>query len=86
MKYLLFIIKGKFLAYFIIFLIKKIWKGRAGKHYNSKYNIRCRFYPSCSEYTITSLEKYGLYKGLKLSFNRIKRCNLNNTDSCIDFP
>lgn len=86
MKYLLFIVKGKFLAHFIIFLINKIWKGNLGRLYNSKYNIRCRFYPSCSKYTILALEKYGFYKGMKLSANRIKRCNLNNTDSCIDFP
>ncbi|MCX7784972.1 MAG: membrane protein insertion efficiency factor YidD [candidate division WOR-3 bacterium] len=35
----------------------------------------CRFYPSCSEYTKLSLEKYGLLKGLLLGFKRVLRCH-----------
>jgi len=35
----------------------------------------CRFYPSCSEYSINSIEKYGIFKGLILSIYRILRCN-----------
>lgn len=44
-----------------------------------KYKFRsygvCRFYPSCSDYAIESLEKYGLIKGLLKSIWRIIRCN-----------
>lgn len=36
---------------------------------------RCPFVPSCSEYSVTSLEKYGLLKGSLLGFWRILRCN-----------
>jgi len=35
----------------------------------------CRFYPSCSEYTIEALEKYGVLKGSWLGIKRIVRCN-----------
>lgn len=35
----------------------------------------CKFYPSCSEYSIISIEKYGVIKGLILSLWRILRCN-----------
>ncbi|MEO0091475.1 MAG: membrane protein insertion efficiency factor YidD [candidate division WOR-3 bacterium] len=35
----------------------------------------CRFYPSCSEYTKLSLEKYGLWKGLFLGLKRVLRCH-----------
>ncbi|MBQ4067291.1 MAG: membrane protein insertion efficiency factor YidD [Clostridia bacterium] len=45
---------------------------------------RCRFEPSCSEYMILSLEKYGLFKGLKKGFNRMHRCNAN--DGGYDYP
>lgn len=35
----------------------------------------CRFYPSCSQYSVEAIEKYGLIKGgLKASW-RIMRCN-----------
>ncbi|MGI6552400.1 MAG: membrane protein insertion efficiency factor YidD [Bacillota bacterium] len=36
---------------------------------------RCRFYPTCSQYAILSLEKYGLVKGSLLALKRISRCH-----------
>ncbi|MEJ6951943.1 membrane protein insertion efficiency factor YidD [Natronospora cellulosivora (SeqCode)] len=35
----------------------------------------CRFYPTCSQYTIQAIEKYGVIKGLYLSIKRIVKCN-----------
>lgn len=35
----------------------------------------CRFYPSCSQYTIEALEKHGVMTGALLSFKRILRCH-----------
>jgi len=35
----------------------------------------CRFYPTCSEYSIQALEKYGAIKGSAKSIWRILRCN-----------
>lgn len=35
----------------------------------------CRYYPSCSEYAVTALKRYGLLKGSFLSLKRILRCN-----------
>jgi uncharacterized protein len=35
----------------------------------------CRFSPSCSEYSIKSIEKHGLIKGGFLSIWRVLRCN-----------
>ncbi len=34
----------------------------------------CRFSPTCSEYTILCLEKFGVIKGLKLGAKRILKC------------
>jgi putative membrane protein insertion efficiency factor len=36
---------------------------------------RCKFKPSCSEYTIQAIQKYGAIKGMLLGFKRILRCN-----------
>jgi putative component of membrane protein insertase Oxa1/YidC/SpoIIIJ protein YidD len=69
-----------------IFAIKYIWHGKIGRRYNKKRNIMCRFYPSCSNYAIMALEKYGFIKGWVMAFDRLKRCNSYNTESCIDFP
>ncbi|HUM55583.1 MAG TPA: membrane protein insertion efficiency factor YidD [Bacillota bacterium] len=35
----------------------------------------CRFYPTCSEYFIQALEKYGIFKGSYLGIRRILRCH-----------
>jgi putative membrane protein insertion efficiency factor len=35
----------------------------------------CRFYPTCSQYSIEAIEKYGLTKGGLLALKRIFRCN-----------
>jgi len=45
----------------------------------------CRFYPSCSEYSLLAIKKYGILKGLIFSFYRLLRCNPWNKGG-IDFP
>ncbi|MDR2156427.1 MAG: membrane protein insertion efficiency factor YidD [Clostridiales Family XIII bacterium] len=35
----------------------------------------CRFYPTCSEYFVQALEKYGFLKGSYLGIRRILRCH-----------
>lgn len=61
---------SRILVYFAAFLIKAY-----------KYTISpllpssCRFYPSCSEYALDALKKYGLLKGLWLALKRVSRCH-----------
>ena len=35
----------------------------------------CRYFPSCSEYTIEAIKKLGLYRGILKSFKRILSCH-----------
>lgn len=44
----------------------------------SKYILlggNCRFYPTCSEYSLQAYRKYGFIKGTYLTINRILRCH-----------
>lgn len=52
----------------------------------NKRGVRCRFYPTCSEYMILAIQKYGVIKGIIKGINRIQRCRPDNFDSCIDYP
>lgn len=45
---------------------------------------KCRFEPSCSEYMILAIEKYGLIKGIQRGIERLKRCNIDGGG--FDFP
>lgn len=38
-------------------------------------NKKCKYYPTCSEYTKQAIEKYGAFKGCLKGFWRILRCN-----------
>lgn len=75
-----------FLIY-IVFAIKpavvcciKIYQRYAPDRIRNK----CRFEPSCSEYMLIVIRKYGLIKGVKKGIHRLKRCNVN--DGGFDFP
>ncbi|WP_029520424.1 membrane protein insertion efficiency factor YidD [Persephonella sp. IF05-L8] len=39
------------------------------------YPPSCRYYPTCSQYSIEAVEKYGVAKGLLKAIWRILRCN-----------
>ncbi len=38
--------------------------------------LKCRFEPSCSQYMILTIQKYGLLKGIKRGLERLKKCNI----------
>ena len=40
-----------------------------------KMQPTCRFYPTCSGYTLGAVERFGAVKGLLLGMLRILRCN-----------
>jgi len=68
-----------------ILLIIKVHQKRISPFLN-KHGSKCRFYPTCSEYGLRAIEKYGFFKGWMKTIWRILRCNPNNTDTCIDYP
>jgi uncharacterized protein len=36
---------------------------------------RCKYYPSCSEYAVQAVERFGILRGLVLAGWRLLRCN-----------
>lgn len=47
---------------------------------------RCRYYPSCSHYGYTAVERYGLLRGSALAGWRILRCNPWSVGGIDDVP
>ena len=58
---------------FVIYLIK-FYKKHISIFFE-KNGVKCKYNPTCSEYTINAFEKYGFFKGLFLTIKRILRCN-----------
>ena len=55
---------------FLIGLIR-FYKKRISIHTRAS----CRFIPTCSEYAVTALQRFGFLKGLRLATWRVLRCN-----------
>jgi putative membrane protein insertion efficiency factor len=53
-------------------LIKLI---RMYQHIPGPWHNQCRYYPTCSSYSIEAIETYGAFKGSLMSIWRILRCN-----------
>lgn len=53
--------------------IKKIFFGIFA--FGSSKDVGCRFYPTCSQYAIEAIEKYGAVKGGAMAARRILRCH-----------
>lgn len=49
------------------------------------FGPKCRFYPTCSEYAILAVKKYGFVKGFFKAVFRILRCNPFSNGG-IDYP
>lgn len=49
------------------------------------FGPKCRFYPTCSEYAILAVKKYGFVKGFFKAVFRILRCNPFSKGG-IDYP
>ena len=62
--------EGLSLRYFAIFLIK-VYQNTL----RFVFPQACRFYPSCSEYSVQALKKHGFFKGGWLSVRRLLRCH-----------
>ena len=35
----------------------------------------CRYVPTCSQYAVTAIERYGAWKGGRMAIRRLLRCN-----------
>jgi putative membrane protein insertion efficiency factor len=53
----------------------KLYKKFISPVFEAVFGGACRFTPSCSQYTIEALEKFGVVKGLTLGFKRFIRCH-----------
>lgn len=45
------------------------------RHISPAFPPRCRFSPTCSQYALEAIEKYGAGKGGWLALRRLIRCN-----------
>ena len=48
------------------------------KYAPENISARCVFEPTCSQYALDAIEKYGLWKGMKKTIGRLWRCRPPN--------
>jgi len=65
----------KKIALFLIRIYQKILSPDHGVLKSYLSTSKCRFYPTCSEYTYQAIEKYGFSNGFLKGIKRIKRCH-----------
>ncbi len=66
---------------FFLLTAKKacIWAVHVYQHYApDEVRLKCVFEPSCSEYMIKAIEKYGLFRGVYRGIKRLLRCHPPN--------
>lgn len=59
-------------------MLKKIWLAPIRfyqKFISPMLPPRCRYYPTCSTYALTAIEKHGIIKGTIMGISRILRCH-----------
>lgn len=67
----IFRIMSDCLKKFLLFIIKiyRVYFSTLKKY------THCRYIPTCSQYAVEAIEKYGPFKGTYLALKRILRCN-----------
>lgn len=55
----------------VLLLLIKLYQGAISPFLGGN---KCRYTPTCSQYAIDALKKYGILKGFWLSIKRIARC------------
>lgn len=94
-KYIIFIHPASTAAIFasvcfciFLFIVRKkilIWVIHLYQHYApDQVRLRCLYTPSCSEYMILSIKKYGVIRGMWKGVKRLKRCHAPNGGE--DYP
>ncbi|MFV0275508.1 MAG: membrane protein insertion efficiency factor YidD [Bacilli bacterium] len=53
----------------LIWIIKVYQKTPISNHFH------CKYYPTCSSYSIESFETYGFFKGFLMTIKRVLKCN-----------
>ena len=44
-------------------------------YFSPRFKPSCKYYPTCSNYAIQAIDKYGIIKGSIMAVFRIIRCN-----------
>lgn len=72
-------------AWVTAWLIRRIqnYQGRGG---GDRLLVECNFSPSCSHYAIGALEQHGLWRGLRLTWRRLRRCTVRDQVGCVSDP
>ena len=72
MKKIYYLLKelNRYLSKLLIYLVRFYQK-----YISPLKGPTCRFYPTCSQYSIEAIRKYGALKGIYLTIRRLLKCH-----------
>jgi uncharacterized protein len=70
-------------AAFACALIRRYQRGGGGA---ARFAVECNFAPSCSEYALTAIGRFGVLRGAYVAWLRVRRCRDRDLVERIDDP
>jgi putative component of membrane protein insertase Oxa1/YidC/SpoIIIJ protein YidD len=71
---------------YLALLFAFLYRRSAVHTYLHRNGYPCRFIPSCTDYAVRAVEKYGLVRGIWMTAGRLRRCSPSYLGDYVDFP
>jgi putative component of membrane protein insertase Oxa1/YidC/SpoIIIJ protein YidD len=70
----------------VVAVVVALYRHSWVRTYMHRNGERCCFVPSCSEYSLLAVQRYGFWRGLLLIGDRFRRCTPLYSGEYVDFP
>jgi hypothetical protein len=71
---------------YLAFVFAFVYRRSSVHWYLHRNGYPCRFIPSCTDYAVRAVEKYGLLRGAWMTASRFRRCVPGYVGDYVDFP
>lgn len=77
---------SRFTLPWLILMLSRLYSRSPVHRWKHRNGCPCLFIPTCKEYLERAVVQYGPWRGLKLAWRRLRRCNGRYQGPYVDFP